>query len=187
MYQQCLAVTVRPGTAPEDEYVSSCFANFWREIWDREDCVVTDCDERNRTFMSHARENARLSSFVAEHNTCTGNSTLVGCACCQLFQGLYPLIVSPELRQYGYIWGVFVEPEYRGSGLGKQLVEACIEYLRSLGCTRVTLHAAPLAEPLYKRLGFVPNNEMKLDLLPSHSAGGATQNAPSSSNDANVA
>ena len=172
--QPPLSVIIRPGSECDDAYVTECWGKFWKEISNRDDCLLGDWDPRTRTFTDQARKEAGFCSFVAE--TTTGS--LVGCACCQLFRGLYPLVMLPELRQFGYIWGVFVEADYRVNGLGKQLVEACIEHLRKLGCTRVILHAAPLAEPLYKRLGFVPNNEMKLDLVPTtHVAGGAMRAA----------
>lgn len=37
-------------------------------------------------------------------------------------------------------------------GVGKLLTNQAVEYLRSLKCTRVMLHAAPAAKPVYKPL-----------------------------------
>ena len=34
--------------------------------------------------------------------------TVIGCAVCQL-HSLYPDILQPKTRRYGYIWGVYVE------------------------------------------------------------------------------
>lgn len=36
--------------------------------------------------------------------------------------------------------------------------------LKSLGCTRVILHASPFGKPIYSHLGFSESNEMQLDL-----------------------
>ena len=39
-----------------------------------------------------------------------------------------------------------------------------IEYLKSIACTRVILHASPSGKPVYSSLGFSESNEMRLDL-----------------------
>ena len=40
-----------------------------------------------------------------------------------------------------------------------------IDRLRSLNCTHVILHASPHGKPLYESLGFIPKNEMILELI----------------------
>jgi len=75
---------------------------------------------------------------------------------------LYPLSKGVcELRK------MYLSPEARGKGLGKQLMERMLDRARSLGFTRMVLEtAAPLVEAigLYKRYGFEPTNEHKLSL-----------------------
>jgi hypothetical protein len=39
-----------------------------------------------------------------------------------------------------------------------------IEWCRKQGLVHVTLHASDKGRPLYQSLGFVPTNEMRLDL-----------------------
>jgi ribosomal protein S18 acetylase RimI-like enzyme len=49
-------------------------------------------------------------------------------------------------------------PEYRGQGLGRQLLQACIDKARTKGITRITLEARAdnsTAIALYTRMGFV--------------------------------
>ncbi|MGZ3505938.1 MAG: GNAT family N-acetyltransferase [Vulcanimicrobiaceae bacterium] len=53
----------------------------------------------------------------------------------------------------GYIFGVRVEPAYRGNGIATRLTRACIE---------IRLHASDAGRPIYERLGFSPTNEMRL-------------------------
>jgi len=62
------------------------------------------------------------------------------------------------------VFGLFVAEEERGAGLGRALVERCIEFARSEGIALVSLHAAPAAKPLYERLGFTESSEMVLFL-----------------------
>jgi len=65
---------------------------------------------------------------------------------------------SPKFAYRASIWGVFVEPAYRGNGLGRAVVTAAIDLARSWsGVDYVDLGAsgaAPEAQRLYERLGF---------------------------------
>jgi RimJ/RimL family protein N-acetyltransferase len=65
---------------------------------------------------------------------------------------------SPKFAHRASIWGVFVEPAYRGNGLGRAVVTAAIDLARSWsGVDYVDLGAsgaAPEAQRLYERLGF---------------------------------
>jgi ribosomal protein S18 acetylase RimI-like enzyme len=57
-----------------------------------------------------------------------------------------------------HLWGMYVSPEHRGRGLGRALLDACIEHARSLpGVAWMQLEvtsAAPVARRLYERAGF---------------------------------
>jgi GNAT superfamily N-acetyltransferase len=57
------------------------------------------------------------------------------------------------------------ESPFRRQGIASQLTNKTIEYLKSLGCTRVILHASPFGKPVYESLGFSLSNEMRLDLF----------------------
>jgi ribosomal protein S18 acetylase RimI-like enzyme len=65
----------------------------------------------------------------------------------------------PRFAHRARIWGVFVEPEHRGRGLGRAVVEAAVAAARGwAGVDYVDLAVsanAPAAEHLYRRLGFV--------------------------------
>jgi ribosomal protein S18 acetylase RimI-like enzyme len=75
------------------------------------------------------------------------------------------VLVGVPRASDGYIWGVYVEAPFRRRGFGKQLTAMAVDYLKSIGCTRVILHASPSGQPIYTSLGFVASNEMRLDLL----------------------
>ncbi len=100
-----------------------------------------------------------FQAFVAKID-----NKIIASVSCQLFAGLYPSIFKPNIRQYGYIWNVFVESAYRRQGIGTKLTQTAIDYLQSLGCTHAILHASPHGKPVYDNLGFVPKNEMILEL-----------------------
>jgi ribosomal protein S18 acetylase RimI-like enzyme len=73
--------------------------------------------------------------------------------------GIYTPPNRPKLAHSGTIWGVYVRPEARGSGVGKALVNACVEWARAKGLVIVKLSATtepPTAQRCYERCGFEP-------------------------------
>ena len=49
---------------------------------------------------------------------------------------------------------VVVLPEYRGKGLGKQVVEEAEKWLRELGYSKAVVESRDVAEGFYKKLGY---------------------------------
>jgi len=66
------------------------------------------------------------------------------------------------LRQEAYVVNVDTEPAHRRRGISRRLMEEVIEWSRSHGLTRITLHASVHGRPMYESLGFTPTNEMRL-------------------------
>ncbi|MBZ6083592.1 GNAT family N-acetyltransferase [Streptomyces olivaceus] len=63
-------------------------------------------------------------------------------------------------RRQGHVVGVFVRPEWRGSGLTKALFDAGVEWARANGAERVRLIVHPengRARAAYRKSGFVPS------------------------------
>ena len=63
-------------------------------------------------------------------------------------------------RRQGHVVGVFVRPEWRGSGLAKALFDAGLEWAWANGAERVRLIVHPengRALAAYRRVGFVPS------------------------------
>jgi ribosomal protein S18 acetylase RimI-like enzyme len=58
---------------------------------------------------------------------------------------------SPALSWIGM---VLVHPEYRRRGIGRALLERCIEHLRGRGVRCIKLDATPAGKPVYDSLGF---------------------------------
>ena len=73
-----------------------------------------------------------------------------------------------RLAEYGFIHDVWVEPEYRNEGLGRQMVTLAIERFRDIGVKQVRLDtAAPnaVARNLFASCGFRPSTqEMLLEI-----------------------
>ena len=54
----------------------------------------------------------------------------------------------------GWVGVIFVDPEARGSGLGRRITRRVIEGLEDRGCRSQILIASPLGRPIYEREGF---------------------------------
>lgn len=99
-----------------------------------------------------ARGEARISLAVDD-------TRIIGTAGAMLADG-YPAVIHG--LNFGYIFGVRVEPTYRGHGLATALTRRSIAFLQQRGCRRIRLHASAAGRPIYERIGFVPTNEMEL-------------------------
>lgn len=70
-----------------------------------------------------------------------------------------------------YITDVIVSPDFQGGGLGKQLVNKILEYLREHSVKNVklacSLYANPGKEPFYAKFGFqeLPNDKYGYGML----------------------
>ena len=152
-------VVLREGTLEDGPLLSRMFCQMWLDIGIAEDGLVEDAERRVIRFIETGQQLHHLRMFFA-----VKDQEEVGAAVCQHFTGLYPEVLAPEVRRYGYIWGVYVAPEARKVGVGAKLTSRCLDALRGSGCTHALLHAAPMGAGIYERLGFQGTNEMRLSL-----------------------
>lgn len=54
----------------------------------------------------------------------------------------------------GYVQWVCTEPDFRGRGLARLVMSSLLDWFESHDVRTVELHATPMAESLYRRLGF---------------------------------
>ncbi|MFB2975438.1 GNAT family N-acetyltransferase [Microseira sp. BLCC-F43] len=153
-------IKIREANKQEDSLIARHFYQLWRDNDVPNQSIQYNWLEITLQFIERARQELCYKAFVAEID-----GEVVGSAGCQLFAGLYPQALAEEYRKYGYIWGVYVEPPFRGQGIAKKLTGMTVDYLKSLGCTQAILHASPLGKPVYSSLGFSQSNEMRLDLI----------------------
>ena len=156
------SMNVRPALPTEDSFIVEHYMALWESYGTPADAYLSDARQRVISFLERGREQLSLGTFVA-----TVDDNFVGSSGCQLRPDLYPTVVKPTYRLTGYIWQVYVQPSYRGKGIGRALTEAAIRYLEGLGCHTATLHYSEVGKGLYEQLQFVPSNEMRLSLAPS--------------------
>lgn len=63
-----------------------------------------------------------------------------------------------------WVVNMFTEPAHRRRGIARRLMETMLAYCREAGMRTLYLHASEAGRPLYRSLGFTPNNEMRIDL-----------------------
>ena len=71
-----------------------------------------------------------------------------------------PIFRLRDEPRCGYVDQMYVRPNYRGRGLGRELLRRCEAWFRELGIGHVLLHAAPRALRFYEREGYQSNREM---------------------------
>jgi GNAT superfamily N-acetyltransferase len=150
-------VEIDPTT--DDAVLAEHYHRHWLELGIPPADVAPDWRAAFLAFVRSAREERAFAAFVAR-----AEGMVVGSACSQLVERVYPAFRSVDRGGTGYVWGVYVQPAARGRGLGRQLVHACLAHLRAQGCGRVLLHTGARARPLYEGLGFAATDELALRL-----------------------
>jgi GNAT superfamily N-acetyltransferase len=62
----------------------------------------------------------------------------------------------------GWIGTIWVEPAWRGRGLGRRLTEATIDAAEAAGCRTLVLVATDAGRPVYERLGFTVQTHYRI-------------------------
>jgi GNAT superfamily N-acetyltransferase len=143
-------VIVREGTADDNPHLARL-----RAIWaaEQEPSGIEDPDFE-RVFLEWAKANPR-QVLVAELD-----GELIGMLNVMVFHRM------PNPGQASSCWvyfgNVYVLPRHRNAGIGGQLVQAAIEYSRSIGAARILLSPSSESRNLYERLGFKPAEELSV-------------------------
>lgn len=100
----------------------------------------------------------RIARREAQYALALDAGRIVGTAGALVLDG-YPNVIHGV--RVGYIFGVRVEPGYRGQGVATDLTQDAMAFLKSIGCNRIKLHASNAGRSIYEGLGFVASNEMQ--------------------------
>jgi len=63
--------------------------------------------------------------------------------------------------RFAWIGMVLVEPQFRGQGIGRALLERAIEHLDFRSITCMKLDATPQGKPIYEKIGFVDEYDLE--------------------------
>ncbi|MEL6928264.1 MAG: GNAT family N-acetyltransferase [Cyanobacteria bacterium J06600_6] len=153
-------IAIALATPEHDVTIAQHFYQLWLDNGVSPDLISDDWLSTTVKFIQNARRDLQFQAFLAQNQ-----DQIIGSVSCQLFAGLYPTPFKIEHRHYGYIWNVYVQADYRRQGIATKLTQAAIAHLKSLNCTRAVLNASPSGKSVYEKLGFVPGNEMVLNLV----------------------
>ena len=72
-----------------------------------------------------------------------------------------PISLDPRC---GFVFNVYTEPAHRKHGLARRMMDAIHDYCRAEGIERMALNASSFGESLYRKMGYVPTNEVMMRL-----------------------
>ncbi len=149
-------VTIRDGVTSELPQLASFRRAMYIELHDEPE--PPGFADASALWLEELHAAGRMWFWLAHHP-----SGAVGSAMLEL-RRIGPRY--PDLRGLDpIVKNVFVVPFARRLGIARRLTLRAIEKSRSLGATRVSLHASDEGRPLYASLGFVDASEMRLSLL----------------------
>lgn len=169
---------IRPATAADVPFVLPMVERLaaLHERWDpaRYD-YQPDPAERYRRWLAARAGDANAVFLVADHERILADVPFVVAFLIGTVEANIPIYRTPR---YGFVHDLWVEPDYRNEGLGRQLTMRAIERFRDLGMTQVRLETAGCNEParkLFASCGFrVATNEMLVE-IPSGPPRGAAE------------
>ncbi len=109
-----------------------------------------DWEEASRVFMTSRLGSGDYRILVIEDPKQPGH--LIACGVGLLFD-LTPAFWLPNGRM-GYLQWFYTEPEWRKKGLSSSILDEFTDWFSDHDIDRVQLHAAPMAEKLYRQRGF---------------------------------
>ena len=120
--------------------------------------ATADLDAAERQYLTRAMPAGTFVAWLVEH----GDEVVAG-------GGLQLRTLQPRPgfvrgEPEGLVVSMWTEPAHRRRGLGRQVLDAMLDWCRARGVRRLTLHASAEGRPLYERVGFRSTNEMRLEL-----------------------
>ena len=71
---------------------------------------------------------------------------------------MIPTLSHPTGKR-AHLMNVYTNSQYRGQGVGYQMINRLINEAKERGITEISLDATELGRPLYKKCGFVESSE----------------------------
>jgi GNAT superfamily N-acetyltransferase len=148
--------TIRPATVEELAHASAMRGAMAREMGQDWDARYAGWGERFAGYWRDKQIAGNAQCFLASYQ-----GTIVGMAIASISDE-YRRVAFGQVR--GYVNGVYVAPELRRRGIGRELMKSAIAWLRDQGCVVARLRSSDEGRPLYTSLGFKPGSEMELSL-----------------------
>jgi GNAT superfamily N-acetyltransferase len=150
---------LRPATLDDLDVLVLHRRLMWRDISAFDERTLDEADPAYRRWARNRLRSGKLVAWIVE----TGGRPVASGAL--WLQPVQPRPGRPFETQ-PYLLSMFTAPEHRGRGHAERIVRAAIAWCEERGHPYMSLHASHHGRPLYERLGFEPNPEMRLALKP---------------------
>ncbi|MEO6815981.1 MAG: GNAT family N-acetyltransferase [Edaphobacter sp.] len=145
----------RLATEADAELISEQRCRMFADSGQGDEVRLKEVDEN---FVPWVRERLSDGRYVG---WLTAEDGRVVAGAGMLWMDFPPHWMDPEPVR-AYLLNVYVEPEFRGRGLARELLEMAMNDAKQRGIKVVSLHASTFGKPLYERNGFNSTNEMIL-------------------------
>jgi GNAT superfamily N-acetyltransferase len=152
------AFHIRPGTLADILSITRHRLGMMLEMGlaTPDQCAAYDPD-----FRAFAQREMSAGNF---HSFLAASSTGVIAGGGAVYVVVWPGNPYDRLQKRVFILNVYTEPEFRRRGIARAVVGAMVDWCRAQGFHSIRLLASEAGRPLYQSMGFLPTNEMKLEL-----------------------
>jgi ribosomal protein S18 acetylase RimI-like enzyme len=155
-----VTVTVRAATVEDLETVVSLRVDFLGAVRGPDFRPSDGFVERTRSFVMAEHHGGRLHTWIAEEG-----SEPVGIVSVLLWSR--PPQPEDARTTEAYIINMYVPPAHQRQGIGRRLLDCCLESAEELGIRKFLLHSTDEGQALYESSGFAPKvNWMELPVSP---------------------
>ena len=148
----------------------------YREV--RPDDLERVCRHRHEMFKASGRTDAMVAPMTAAFRPWLARKLASGdyfgwiaMADGAAVGGLGMMVIDwpphpshPAQDVRGYILNVFIEPEHRGRGVARALMNLAMSEARRRGVLYMVLHATQMGRPMYEKLGWRQTSEMAISV-----------------------
>lgn len=147
---------IRPATEADIPALVDFRIRMFTEMGWHGDERVREVGEMFSEFFRRGLESGSCHGWIAV-DSATG-AAVGGTAL--MWEFIPPSVRNPSGRQ-AYIFGIFVEPDFRRRGIAKRLVKEAVDYATDEGCAVISLHASEAGRPVYRAMGFTDSSELR--------------------------
>lgn len=152
------AYTIRAATVDDAETITQQRASMFLAMG----VDATKVEAQSAPFLAWVSEKLVAGEYLGWLAVSSDGQVVAGAG--MWLNDWFPSPLAANIRR-GYILNVFTEPEHRGQGLARRLVEEALAYCRAHEIAAAVLHASDAGRPIYERIGFTQTNEMRLILM----------------------
>jgi GNAT superfamily N-acetyltransferase len=142
--------TIRPANVHDADQLARLRWDFRIEDGTSPSATLAEFVDEMRAFVGDLlAEGTAWRAWVAEDD-----ARLVGCVWLQVVERVpHPNLRRGE-RPIAYVTNLYVVPELRDGGIGRELLDAAVDYARERRASAAILWPSPRSTSFYRRAGF---------------------------------